>query len=107
MIDQHTIDLAVQRLVQTAHSPLKVILIGSYASGNAGEDSDLDLLVVEENIPCMAEEYDRLRAAIGAIGLGVDVLLYPRSEFERRTNWQTSPVYDAVRFGKTLYERNT
>jgi len=55
MIDQHTIDLAVQRWVQTAHSPLKVILIGSYASGKAGEDSDLDLLVVEEDIPCMAD----------------------------------------------------
>jgi len=49
----------------------------------------------------MAEEYSHLR---GAIGAGVDVLLYHQKEFERRVNWQTSPVYDAVRTGKVLYE---
>lgn len=54
----------------------------------------------------MAEEYSRLRGAVGAVGAGVDVLLYPRSEFERRLNWRTSPVYDAVRNGKIMYERD-
>lgn len=106
MIDHDTIERAVQRLVHAAHAPLKVILIGSYAKGTAREDSDLDLLVVEEEVPSMPEEYSRLRGAVGAIGTGVDVLIYPRSEFERRANWQTSPVYDAVHHGKVLYERN-
>ena len=30
-------------------SPIKIILFGSYAYGNPTEDSDLDVLVVEEN----------------------------------------------------------
>jgi predicted nucleotidyltransferase len=30
-------------------SPIKIILFGSYAYGNLTEDSDLDVLVVEEN----------------------------------------------------------
>ncbi len=30
-------------------SPIKIILFGSYAYGNLTEDSDLDILVVEEN----------------------------------------------------------
>lgn len=106
MLSHKTIESAVQRIVAAAHAPLKVILFGSYAAGNAREDSDLDLLVVEEEIPSMAEEYNRLRGAIGAVGTGVDVLLYPRIEFERRANWQTSPVFDAVRHGKVLYERH-
>lgn len=105
MVNQEVIEAAVQRLVGAAHTPVKVILFGSYAKGSADEQSDLDFLVVEEEIPSMAEEYSRLRGAIGAIGAGVDVLLYPRHEFERRTNWQTSPVYDAVRTGKVMYER--
>lgn len=105
MLKIGAIDSAVQRLVRAAHSPLKVILFGSYAKGTADEQSDLDLLVVEAEIPDMAEEYGRLRGAIGAVGTGVDVLLYPRHEFERRANWQTSPVYDAVRTGKVMYER--
>lgn len=107
MLNQDVIEAAVQRLVQAAHSPLKVILFGSYAKGNAKEDSDLDLLIVEEEIPSMAAEYSRLRGVIGSIGTGVDVLIYPRKEFERRQNWQTSPVYDAVRTGKVMYERTT
>jgi hypothetical protein len=31
--------------------------------------------------------------------------LIPLNEFERRKNWQTSPVSEAVRGGKVLYER--
>ncbi len=107
VVKQEAIASAVQRLVSAAHSPIKVILFGSYAKGTADEQSDLDLLVVEDEIPSMADEYNRLRGAIGAIGAGVDVLLYPWEEFERRANWQKSPVYDAVRTGKVLYERIT
>ena len=105
MLNREVIEAAVQRLVGAAHSPLKVILFGSYAKGSAREDSDLDLLVIEEKIPSMAQEYGRLRGAIGHIGTGVDVLIYPREEFERRKDWQTSPVFDAVRTGKVMYER--
>jgi hypothetical protein len=28
-----------------------------------------------------------------------------QQEFERRRHWQTSPVYDAERMGKVMYER--
>lgn len=105
MVSQQTIESAVQRLVQAAHSPLKVILFGSYARGHAREDSDLDFLLVEAEIPSPAEEYNRLRGAIGQIGVGIDLLLYDQQEFERRRHWHTSPVYDATRMGKVMYER--
>lgn len=104
MLKHEEIELAVQRLVKAAHAPLKVILFGSYAHGTAREGSDVDLLVVESEIPNIPEEYNRLRGAIGAVGAGVDVLLYSLAEFDRRTNWQTSPVFDAVRYGKVMYE---
>jgi len=107
MLSQSTIQSAVQRAAAAAHSPIKVILFGSYATGKAREDSDLDLMVVEDDIPAMAAEYSRIRNAIGFIGTGVDILLYPKVEFERRVNWQTSPVFDAVRQGQVLYERVT
>jgi uncharacterized protein len=106
MLDHQTIEDAVNRMVRVAYSPMKVILFGSYAKGNAREDSDLDLMVVEKNIPSMAEEYSRLRGALGAIGTGVDLLLYKQEDFERRSQWQTSPAYDAARHGLVLYERH-
>jgi predicted nucleotidyltransferase len=105
VLSSEIIQTAVNRLIGVAHSPVKVILFGSYARGDARETSDLDLLVVEDEVPNMAEEYDRLRGAIGSVGTGVDLLIYPINEFERRRNWQTSPVFDAVRGGKVMYER--
>jgi hypothetical protein len=38
------------------------------------------------------------------MGVGVDLLLYPEAEFERRREWCSTPVYWAVREGKVLYE---
>nr|VFJ91625.1 MAG: Nucleotidyltransferase domain-containing protein [Candidatus Kentron sp. LFY] len=104
MLNSDTIRTIVERIVHAAYAPRKVILFGSYASGNANEHSDLDLLVVEKEVPHMSDEYNRLRGAVGAIGVGVDVLIYPSDEFEKRRNWQTSPVFDAVRTGKVMYE---
>jgi hypothetical protein len=39
MLDLSVINQAVQRLIAAAHDPVKVILLGSYARGDAGEDA--------------------------------------------------------------------
>lgn len=104
MVTQQDIEAAVDRMVAVAHAPLKVILFGSRAEGRAREDSDVDLLVVEEEIPDFTSEYGRLRQAVGYIGTGVDILLYPREEFERRSLWTSSAVYSAVTSGLVLFE---
>lgn len=41
------IDAIVRRLV-AAYQPLRVILFGSYATGRADADSDIDLLIIKE-----------------------------------------------------------
>ena len=104
MLDQAAIQQAAQRLVAAAQCPLKVILLGSYARGEAGEDSDLDLLLVEKEISDPTGEYLRLRQALGPIGVGVDLLLYSEAEFERRRDWCSTPVYWAIREGEILHE---
>lgn len=105
MLTAATIQQAVDRMVAAAQSPTKIILFGSYATGRAQDSSDLDLLVVEDHIDSLPAEYSRLRQALGDLGVGVDLLIYPQHEFEKRRNWQTSPVFDAVRQGGILYER--
>lgn len=105
MLSSAIIQQAVNRMVEVAQSPTKVIVFGSYATGQAKESSDLDLLVVEERIDSLPAEYSRLRQALGDLGVGVDLLVYPQNEFEKRVDWQTSPVFDAVRQGQILYER--
>ena len=49
MISGEQIQQAVERLV-AASNPSKVILFGSYARWDATEDSDLDLMVIEQEL---------------------------------------------------------
>lgn len=60
-------------------------------------------MVKERHVDNRGEEMVRLRGAVGSVGVGVDVLVYSEKEVEERRNWCTSPVYWALREGKTLY----
>lgn len=103
MIAEQTLQETVRRIVAAAH-PKKVILFGSYARGEAGEGSDVDILVIESEVSDKHAEMIRLRGAVGSIGAGVDVLVYSEAEVEARKDWCTSPIYWALREGKVLYE---
>lgn len=104
MLDERAIEDAARRIAGAARSPCRVIVFGSYARGDAGEDSDLDLLVVEREVSDYTGEYLRLREAIGSLGIGVDLLLYSEPEFEKRRDWWTTPVYWAAREGKVMHD---
>ncbi len=103
MITEETIKKAVSRLVAAAN-PIKVILFGSYARGEATEDSDLDLLVIEPDVKDKGEEMVRLRRAVGRVGIGVEVLVYSETDVLERGEWCTTPLYWALREGRVLYD---
>jgi predicted nucleotidyltransferase len=105
MLDETAIRQAALRVAAAAHAPLKVIVFGSYARGDANEGSDLDLLVVEREIPDYTQEYLRLHRVLDPLGIGVDLLLFTEGEFEQKRDWWTTPVYWAAREGQVLYER--
>ena len=104
MLTPQAIAATAQRIAAAASHPARIIVFGSYARGDANEDSDLDLLVVEQQIADHTCEYLRLREAVGSVGVGVDLLLLSEPEFEKRRHWWTTPVYWAEREGKVLYE---
>jgi len=103
MISEQVIQQVVRRLVEAAN-PSRIILFGSYATGTATENSDLDLMVIKRSVENRGEEMSRLRGCVGDIGEGVDVLVYSEDDAEERKEWCTSPVYWALREGKVLYE---
>ena len=102
MIDENILHEVVERIVAAA-KPSRVILFGSYGRGDADQDSDLDLMVIERRVDNRGEEMIRLQEAVGNVGVGVDVLVYSEVEVEERRDWCTSPVYWALREGRTLY----
>lgn len=102
MLKSEQIARAAQRVVAAASSPATVIVVGSYARGDADEGSDLDLVVIEPELLDEGVEYLRLKAAIGRIGVGVDLLLFSRSDFDRRRQVPGTLPYWAMKEGKVL-----
>lgn len=104
MLAYQSILEAAQRVVAAASSPPQVMVIGSYARGDADEGSDLDLLVIEREVADKASEYLKLHRAVGSIGVGVDVLVFSQEEFERRSQVPGTLPYWAKKEGKLLYD---
>lgn len=104
-LSAQTISDLAKKAALAASGPATVMLFGSYARGEAEDDSDLDLLVIEPELDNPADEYLRLRSAIGRIGIGVDLLLYSTAEFRKRSKIPGTLLFSAAREGKVLHER--
>ena len=93
----------LRRLVE-AYRPTEVYLFGSKARGDAGSDSDYDIMVV---VPTSDEPlHRRARAAyeiLRGINTAVDVLVWTREAFEERLHLKASFPSTIVREGKLLY----
>jgi predicted nucleotidyltransferase len=93
----------VRRLVE-AYSPERIYLFGSVARGEAGPDSDYDImLIVPDDAPP-----ERLRSrlayqALRGTGTAADVVVWPRSSFERRARVAASLPATVSREGVLLY----
>ena len=107
MLAQQSILDAARRAAFAASSPARVILFGSYARGDADDDSDLDLLVIERRVTDKAAEYLKLHRAIGPMGVGVDVLVLSQEEFQRRSQVPGTLPYWAAKEGKLLHDAGT
>ena len=94
---------AVRRLVNAAH-PRRIILFGSLARGDAREDSDLDLMLLLDDVGDPAAESVRLRRVLNGLIMAVDLLPVSRAHFDY---WRDTPgnvFFEAATEGKVLYE---
>ena len=89
--------------------PEQVILFGSRARGDAREDSDVDLVVVEAE-PFGKTRSRRLEAArvygaVAGFDALTDILLYSRDEVDHWRDSVNHVLARALREGTVLYER--
>lgn len=108
--EENQIVQAMVDIIVREANPEAIILFGSRARGDAGPDSDVDLLVVEAE-PFSPQrsrraETTRLYRLLRDMPLAKDLLLYSKAEFEF---WKTSlnhVVGRAHREGRVLHERH-
>jgi predicted nucleotidyltransferase len=92
--------------VVTYFHPRRVILFGSLAHGNAGPDSDIDLVVeLDDDAPPERMSAKAIQAAREGYHNPVDIIPYRASVLASRARAIGSFAYTVLRDGVTLYER--
>lgn len=104
MHSPQSIELIARRVAAASSSPSKVILIGSYARGDANEGSDVDLLVLQKDFADKASEYRRLIAEVNAVAFNVDLILMREEDFEWKALVGGTLPYWAKKEGRVLHD---
>jgi predicted nucleotidyltransferase len=94
----------MESIVSTFH-PRRVVVFGSQARGDARPDSDLDLLVVFDDLEDRRERRVQLRRLMSHEAFAKDVLVATPADVERPPFG--SALAEAVREGVTVYERSS
>lgn len=87
--------------------PARVMVFGSVARGDDDSASDLDLLVLFDDLDASDRRrlMGRIRTAIAA-PIPIDVLVAEVSEFEAGKDVNGSPYYWPARDGRVIYDRS-
>src|ERR1700729_873691 len=103
MIAQDIIEAASQTLTAIADDPVKIVLFGSQARGDAGPDSDFDFLVVERNPRDRQAEMVRLGRALRPLGRPFDVVVVSERYAEDWGGVEGTMVHAALTEGRVLH----
>jgi predicted nucleotidyltransferase len=102
-IQDTRLEEVVERLIE-AYWPERIYLFGSQARGDAGPDSDYDLMVVVPDNASPERRRSRLAYEhLWETGTAADVLVWTKSAFESRLHLKASLPTTIEREGKLLY----
>ncbi len=104
MITENKISEIVKKIA-FGYNPEKIILFGSYASGTAAEDSDIDIFVIKDSELPRPERTIQLRRMLFGSQVPMDLIVYTPNEVESEKDEKHSFVYEVLNSGKTVYER--
>ena len=108
-VTSEVLERMVEAIVREV-DPERIYLFGSYARGDPGPDSDVDLLVVEREPfgpnRSRLNEINRVREAVSAFRVPKDILVFAVEEV---AYWQDSinhVISKCFREGRLLYVRS-
>ena len=104
MTSEAIISTMVDRIVGR-FQPARVVLFGSQARGTAKEWSDVDLLVVMDNVPNKRRVAVEIRRSLGDLPISKDIVIATPDEITRRGHVVGTVLRAALREGTIVYQR--
>ena len=102
-IGEQLLDEIVRRICNAARVA-RIVLFGSAATGQMSRDSDIDLLVLEDEPGDIRQEMMRLRAALRGLEMPFDVLVMSKKRFEETKHLIGGIAYPANKYGRVIYD---
>lgn len=93
-----------QRILDVS-DPEQIILFGSYARGDFGPASDLDLLIIKEKVDSTRAEAARIYRALADLAVPIDVVVVRMAYVRRYGDLVGTVLRPALREGRLLYAR--
>jgi predicted nucleotidyltransferase len=99
---KQAIDRLVRQIVEAVH-PLKIVLFGSAARGDAGRNCDLDVLVVMPDGTKRLQTAKSLYRRIHGVGVPYDIIVATPTILARHKDTVGLVSREILREGVTLY----
>ncbi len=96
------LDEIIRRIVRGA-APERIILFGSFARGEAGPNSDLDLLIVKAGEVHRGHLTEEIYSNLRGVDRAVDVVVVTTEDIERYRNSHALVIAPALREGRVVY----
>lgn len=104
LLDRDPLLAEIIRRLVAAYQPERIYLFGSTARGDAGPDSDYDLLVVApDDAPPERRDSKLAYEVLWGVQAAADVIVWEKSRFERRAHVVCSLPATVLREGRVLY----
>jgi len=104
-VDDELLQEIIERIVD-AINPLKIILFGSWAYGKPHKGSDLDILVVVDNLISSRREMRiKIRGLLRNFLIPKDIVVITSQDIEDWKNVPQAFITSIVKKGKVIYER--
>lgn len=104
MTTETIVDTMVNRIV-ARFEPSRILLFGSRARGTDNRWSDVDLLVVMEEVTDKRRAAVEMRRTLSDLPVSKDIIVTTPEEIARRGHLVGSVLRAALREGKVVYDR--
>ncbi len=95
----------VTRRILSVSDPAQIIIFGSHARGGETPNSDLDILVVLDEVESTRTESIRLRRALRSLMYPIDIIVSTPQQLARHRDTPGLIYQSALNEGKVIYER--